>query len=189
MNRHCCFFSIILTSLISITGCSVQSQKNEEKEYIVKIDSTYEIKPFLKNTIYIYNDRVSKASLTDYDYTPPQEYWLKEITVQIKDNVAIVGTDCKIRHKILSAEYYGFGGIKLAILNTNKGEIRIAENDGTLDTSYHFEIKYGNFKAETGFSSLYCRLPEEQFSNIKNNISTDSINDPFAKFFSNGSNK
>ncbi|WP_320908328.1 MULTISPECIES: hypothetical protein [Bacteroides] len=188
MNRI--YLSVFLLFLFFLViGCSVQSQKEEEKKDVIEIDSAYAVKPFLKNTIYIYNDNVSKAKLIDYDYTPPQEYWLKEITIQIKNNIAIVCTDCELRHKILSAEYYGFGTTKLAILKTNKGEIRIAKNDGTLDISYHFEIKYGNFKAETGFSSLYCRLPEEQLSNMKNNISTDSINDPFAKFFSNDSNK
>ena len=117
----------------------------------------------MKNTIYIYNDNVSKASLTDYNYTPPQKCWLKEITVQIKNNIAIVGTDCKIRHKILSAEYYKFsyfGDKELAILHTSKGEIRIAKVNDGLSEQYPISIKYGNFLVKTPSAFIHTKLPE-----------------------------
>ena len=166
MNKD--IFLIIIPFLFTMS-CSVESKKGEEKQDINEEIEVYVIEPFLKNTIYIYNDNVSKASLTDYNYTPPQKCWLKEITVQIKNNIAIVGTDCKIRHKILSAEYYKVDGIKLAILQTDKGEIRIAEVNTTLGIKYYFDIKYENFRASTGIGAIYCELPKKKHTPIMHN--------------------
>ena len=160
MNKD--IFLIIIPFLFTMS-CSVESKKGEEKQDINEEIEVYVIEPFLKNTIYIYNDNVSKASLTDYNYTPPQKCWLKEITVQIKNNIAIVGTDCKIRHKILSAEYYKFsnyGDKELAILHTSKGEIRIAKVNDGLSEQYPISIKYGNFLVETPSAFIHTKLPK-----------------------------
>lgn len=172
MNKD--IFLIIISFLFTMS-CSVETKKGEEKQDINEEIEVYVIEPFLKNTIYIYNDNVSKASLTDYNYTPPQKCWLREITIQIKNNIAIVGTDCKIRHKILSAEYYKVDGIKLAILQTDKGEIRIAEVNTTLGIKYYFDIKYENFRASTGIGAIYCELPKKKHTPIKNNMKNDTL--------------
>ena len=162
MNKY--IFLIIICPFFYVS-CAIKKKKKEEKQDIAQKRQNvneeikvYKIEPFLKNTIYIYND--NGIIFTDYNYTPPQKYTLRKVTVQIKNNIAIVVTDCEIRHKILSAEYYKFDDTKLAILKTNKGEIRIAEVNTTFDVNYYFDIKYGNFRAETGLGIIYCKLPE-----------------------------
>ena len=90
MNKD--IFLIIISFLFTMS-CSVETKKGEEKQDINEEIEVYVIEPFLKNTIYIYNDNVSKASLTDYNYTPPQKCWLREITIQIKNNIVCKRTD------------------------------------------------------------------------------------------------
>ena len=64
MNKD--IFLIIISFLFTMS-CSVETKKGEEKQDINEEIEVYVIEPFLKNTIYIYNDNVSKASLTDYN--------------------------------------------------------------------------------------------------------------------------
>ncbi len=84
-----------------------------------------------------------------------------------------MGTDCYITHKILSGTYwniekmgdsYSLPKTKLAILKTDKGEVRIAEVDGVLEDFCVLEIKYDNYKASTGYPSNYYKLPQEIFA-------------------------
>lgn len=173
MNRNFVLFVICFFYLIM--GCSSNSQKEYKlitKNENCKIDSSYNIEPFIKHTIYIYNEDSNKPRIIDYNYTPPQEHSLDEITIQIKENIAIVKTDVKICHRILSIKYYGFGDVltptKLAILNTDKGIIRISETKDMLGKiNYNCNVKYGNFEATTMMHILYCKLPEEAFSDYK----------------------
>ena len=88
---------------------------------------------------------------------------MKRVTVELKGNIAIVGTDCYITHKILSAEYYKFsnyGDKELAILHTSKGEIRIAKVNDGLSEQYPISIKYGNFLVKTPSAFIHTKLPE-----------------------------
>lgn len=173
MKLNYILFVIVLFHLI--TGCSSNSKKEYKsitKNENYQIDSSYNIEPFIKHTIYVYNEDCNKPRIIDYSYTPPQKHSLNEITIQIKDNMAIVKTDIKMYHRILSVNYYGFGDIltptKLAILNTDKGIIRISETKDMLGKSnYNCNIRYGNFEAATMMHILYCKLPEENFSDYK----------------------
>ena len=135
-------YFILLLSVCMI-GCSVQTKQNKEQENIVKRDTAYVIEPFLRDGItYICKDEIMKPYLVDYNYSPPQKYEIDQITAKKQGNKIIVGTDCYITHKILSGTYwniekmgdsYSFPKTKLAILKTDKGEVRIAEVDGVLE--------------------------------------------------------
>ena len=114
-----------------------------------------------------------KPYLVDYNYSPPQKYEIDQITAKKQGNKIIVGTDCYITHKKLSGRYwsiekmgdsYSLPKTKLAILKTDKGEVRIAEVDGVLEDFCVLEIKYDNYKASTGYPSNYYKLPQEMFA-------------------------
>lgn len=166
-------FFILLLSVCMI-GCSVQTKQNKEQENIVKRDTAYVIEPFWRDGItYICKDEIMKPYLVDYNYSPPQKYEIDQITAKKQGNKIIVGTDCYITHKILSGRYwsiekmgdsYSLPKTKLAILKTDKGEVRIAEVDGVLEDFCVLEIKYDNYKASTGYPSNYYKLPQEMFA-------------------------
>ena len=80
-------------------------------------------------------------------------YDLNEVSIKIKDNIAIVKSGHRVTHKILSAKYYKYEDIRsfrdlketnFAVLETNKGKIMIAENNEPYNiynkTSYYFII-------------------------------------------------
>ena len=90
MNKY--IFLIIIFPFFYVS-CSIETTKKEEKQDIAQKRQNvneeikvYKIEPFLKNTIYIYND--NGIIFTDYNYTPPQKYTLRKVTVQIKNNIA-----------------------------------------------------------------------------------------------------
>lgn len=152
--------------------------QNKELENIVKRDTAYVIEPFLRDGItYICKDEIMKPYLVDYNYSPPQKYEIDQITAKKQGNKIIVGTDCYITHKILSGTYwsiekmgdsYSFPKTKLAILKTDKGEVRIAEVDGVLEDFCVLEVKYDNYEASTGIGAIYCELPKKKHTPIKN---------------------
>ena len=154
-------------------GCTSQSKQNKNQKIIVERDTAYMIEPFLKDGItYICKDKIIKSYLVDYNYSPPQEFELNQVTAKIKGNTVIVGTDCYITHTIQSGTYwkieklgntYSSPQTKLAILKTDKGEIRIAEVEGVLTDFCVLEIKYGNYKTSPGYPCSYYRLPQEMF--------------------------
>ena len=170
-------YFILLLSVCMI-GCSVQTKQNKELENIVKRDTAYVIEPFLTDGItYICKDEIMKPCLVDYNYSPPQKYEIDQITAKKQGNKIIVGTDCYITHKILSGTYwsiekmgdsYSFPKTKLAILKTDKGEVRIAEVDGVLEDFCVLEVKYDNYEASTGIGAIYCELPKKKHTPIKN---------------------
>ena len=170
-------YFILLLSVCMI-GCSVQTIQNKELENIVKRDTAYVIEPFLGDGItYICKDEIMKPYLVDYNYSPPQKYEIDQITAKKQGNKIIVGTDCYITHKILSGTYwsiekmgdsYSFPKTKLAILKTDKGEVRIAEVDGVLEDFCVLEVKYDNYEASTGIGAIYCELPKKKHTPIKN---------------------
>lgn len=170
-------YFILLLSVCMI-GCSVQTKQNKELENIVKRDTAYVIEPFLGDGItYICKDEIMKPYLVDYNYSPPQKYEIDQITAKKQGNKIIVGTDCYITHKILSGTYwsiekmgdsYSFPKTKLAILKTDKGEVRIAEVDGVLEDFCVLEVKYDNYEASTGIGAIYCELPKKKHTPIKN---------------------
>lgn len=141
-----------------------EKQIQEARE--VKKDTAFAIPSFLRKGI-TYIDK-SNIKLIDYNYYPPQVKQLNSITVNLQGNKATVGTDCYITHTIQAAEYWNFeiskGYIskKLAVLKTDKGEIRIAE--GSL-FEVAIEVKYGNYKAISKESVVYCRLQGEEVDN------------------------
>lgn len=146
---------IIFLLLLCLMGCTLQSNKqNENQEDVVEKDTAYMIEPFLRDGItYICKDEIMKPYLVDYNYSPPQKYEIDQITAKKQGNKIIVGTDCYITHKILSGTYwsiekmgdsYSFPKTKLAILKTDKGEVRIAEVDGVLEDFCVLEVKYDN---------------------------------------------
>lgn len=104
---------------------------------------------------------------------PPQKYEIDQINSQKTRQQNHRWSDCYITHKILSGTYwsiekigdsYSFPKTKLAILKTDKGEVRIAEVDGVLEDFCVLEIKYDNYKASTGYPSNYYKLPQEMFA-------------------------
>jgi hypothetical protein len=170
---------IIFLLLLCLMGCTLQSNKqNENQEDVVEKDTAYMIEPFLRDGItYICKDEIMKPYLVDYNYSPPQKYEIDQITAKKQGNKIIVGTDCYITHKILSGTYwsiekmgdsYSFPKTKLAILKTDKGEVRIAEVDGVLEDFCVLEVKYDNYEASTGIGAIYCELPKKKHTPIKN---------------------
>ena len=178
MNKHLTYIIpvLVLILILAITLHFTTIDKVDKEaplaiETVHKPDTVivHRIPSFLKNTTYIYSNSQeygNKATITDSNYTPPQKYELKRVTVELKGNIAIVGTDCYITHKILSAEYYkfsDFGDKELAILYTNKGEIRIAKvnegNEGLIE-QYPISIKYGNYFVETPGAFIHTKLPK-----------------------------
>lgn len=164
---------ILFLLFFCMVGCTSQNNKrNENREDIVDKDTAYAIEPFLRDGItYICKDPIMKSYLIDYSYSPPQKHELNQITAQIQGDKVIVGTDCYITHTIKSGSFwkiekrrdtYSFPQIKLAILETDRGEVRIAEVDGVLEDFCVLEIKYGDFEASTGYPSNYCKLPQER---------------------------
>ena len=162
-------FMIAILLIAILCNNSKTKEETIVNQYDYTIKDTVEvirIAPFLKNTTYIWNNLQeygNKATITDSNYTPPQKYELKRVTVELKGNIAIVGTDCYITHKILSAEYYKFsyfGDKELAILHTSKGEIRIAKVNDGLSEQYPISIKYGNFLVKTPSAFIHTKLPE-----------------------------
>lgn len=152
-------------------GCTSQSNKQKQED-VARKDTAYVINPFLRNGItYICNDPIWGSYLIDYNYSPPQKYELKQITAKVQGNKVIVGTDNYITHTIKSGTYWrieeqgnlnSFHKTNLAILKTDKGEVRIAEVDGVTKNFCVLEIIYGNFKASTINSFIYCKLPQER---------------------------
>ena len=153
------FILIFLNSLLWGRTMNNNSSENTNTIESVKEDSVAIAEPFLKNTIYIFNDRRFPSELEDLSYTPSQHYGLDRITIEIKDNIAIVCTDVKIIHKIKSVKYYNIfsangNSHSLAILKTDKGEIRISSNPSCI-------ILYSHFIASTSIS-FFCHLPNER---------------------------
>lgn len=84
--------------------------------------------------------------------------------LQIKGNTAITGIGrCNyVAHKILSAEYYEIGCRPLAILHTNKGEIKIAKGivvDPFESDEYSIYFTYNNFTTYSHTLGIDTRLP------------------------------
>lgn len=159
---------ILFIALGIMEGCTSQSNKQYQED-VAREDTAYIIKPFLRDGItYIYNDPTVKPMLTDYSYYPPQMYELNQITAKVQGNKVIVETDNCITHTIKSRTFwrieeqeYPFFRTNLAILETDKGEIRIAEVEGVLENFCVLEITYGNYKAYSLRSLHYCKLPQE----------------------------
>ena len=175
-NTNIVTLAVVFMIAILLIAILCNNSKTKEETIVNQYDYTIKdtvevirIAPFLKNTTYIWNNLQEygrKATNTDNNYTPAQKYELKRVTVELKGNIAIVGTDCYITHKILSAEYYKFsyfGDKELAILHTSKGEIRIAkvgeDNEGFIE-QYPISIKYGNYLVETPSASIHTKLPK-----------------------------
>lgn len=159
--------TIVIFCVVNAVVGTMQQDKDPQTNSIKKDKEVevFEIPSFLKNTTYIYNNRIDgRPVLIDLSYTPRQEFKLNNIQIKIKDNLAIVKTDEVIIHKIYSAIFYSisdetYNSRKLAILKTDRGEIRLAEEG----ISYSCTIKYGNYIAYSGFLSAEhnCRLPSE----------------------------
>ena len=175
MNKHLTYIvPVLVLILILVIALHFTTIEKLDREAPTIIETVHKpdtvivqiIPTFLKNTTYIYSNHQkygNKATITDSNYTPPQKYELKRVTVELKGNIAIVGTDCYITHKILSAEYYKFsnyGDKELAILHTSKGEIRIAKVNDGLSEQYPISIKYGNFLVETPSAFIHTKLPK-----------------------------
>ena len=175
MNKHLTYIiPVLVLTLILVIALHFTTIDAIDKEAPLVIDTVHKpdtvivhrIPPFLKNTIYIYSNPQrygNNATITDNNYTPPQKYELERVTVELKGNTAIVGTDFYITHKILSAEYYklsNYGDKELAILHTNKGEIRIAKINDGLSEQYPISIKYGNYFVETPSAFIHTKLPK-----------------------------
>lgn len=131
-----------------------------------KKDTAFVISSFLKNGV-TYIDKES-IKLVDFNYYPPQEKNLSSLTVTLKGDKAIVGTDCHITHTVQSEEYWKFESDfftnKIAVLKTDRGEIRIAEVSSTkipLGVLCAIEVRYGNYWAISSNSVVYCRLQGE----------------------------
>lgn len=145
--------------------------KEEHKEQMhmtgnTKKDTAFVISSFLKNGI-TYIDK-ENIKLIDYNYYPPQEKNLSSLTVTLKGDKAIVGTDCHITHTVQSEEYWKFESDfytkKIAVLKTDRGEIRIAEVTSTeipFGVPCAIEVRYGNYWAISSNSVVYCRLQGE----------------------------
>ena len=175
MNKHLTYIvPVLVLILILVIALHFTTIEKLDREAPTIIETVHKpdtvivqiIPSFLKNTTYIYSNHQkygNKATITDSNYTPTQKYELKRVTVELKGNIAIVGTDCYITHKILSAEYYKFsyfGDKELAILHTSKGEIRIAKVNDGLSEQYPISIKYGNFLVKTPSAFIHTKLPE-----------------------------
>lgn len=162
MKKH----SIIILAIIAITttsllGCNGKvNQSTAKSENLSTISNEvtelYEIESFLKNTIYIYKN----ATLTDYNYTPSKKYSLNNITVKVNNNTLTVKAGQTITHKLKSAKYYQYhdatGHNRMAIIQTDKGEIGLAESNNFKDfssnsTMYTCIIWYGNYRIMSGF--------------------------------------
>lgn len=174
MNKYFFYiFPIVAISIIIVASLLADRYNTASQEEVYEDTKTpidtieiYKVPSFLKNTTYIYSNPQkygNKATITDSNYTPPQKYELKRVTVEVKGNIAIVGTDCYITHKILSAEYYKFSNYadkELAILHTSKGEIRIAKVNDGLSEQYPISIKYDNYLVETPSAFIHTKLPK-----------------------------
>lgn len=117
--------------------------------------------------------------MRDCNYFPPQEYELSQMTIKIHCKTAMVTTDIRVAHTILAKEYWKIENVndpyspsvKLAILKTNKGEIRIAEVKPITGNKYCvFIVKYDKHIviSESLDTYLYCRLPSENILEIIN---------------------
>ena len=131
-----------------------------------KKDTAFVISSFLKTGI-TYIDK-ENIKLIDSNYYPSQEKNLSSLTVTLKGNKAIVGTDCHITHTVQSEEYWEFESDfftnKIAVLKTDRGEIRIAEVSSTkipFGVPCAIEVRYGNYWAISSNSVVYCRLQGE----------------------------
>lgn len=164
---------IIFLLLFGITGCTSQSNKQKQED-VARKDTAYVIKSFLREGItYICKDPIMKSYLIDYSYSPPQKYELNQITAKIQGNKVVVGTDNYTTHTIKSGTFWRIeeqgntpssSRTNLAILETDKGEVRIAEVDGVLEDFCVLDIIYGHYKASTNYSLIYCWLPQERIS-------------------------
>lgn len=167
MKKNSIFILLLTFCIIGCVNRTNKSNQQEPAPVTVK-DTAFVISPFLRDGI-TYIDGIYGTTLIDNNYYPPQKYDLKNVKVTIKGNKTIVETDCKITHTIQSATYwqiikYGstISKVKLAILKTDKGEVRIAEIDGIMDDSCAIGVKYGNYTVMSLESMLYCKLPSEK---------------------------
>lgn len=159
-------------SLLCATSCFEQNTSYQSSTTSEVKETVTETGRFLRNTTYIYNEYLM-PTLTDYSYTPPQSYRLNSIEIAIKNDVAVVTTDVTITHKIISAEYYTITDKysedkKLAILKTNKGEIRLAETHTWAGAKYYCWVQYGDYEADQGGYS--CILPNSYLPGFVNRI-------------------
>lgn len=176
MNKY----YILLPIFFFIIGCNTQkTQKANKVNPISLMDSVYSCNGFLKSNIPYgaYGDFA--VTLRRNKNIPSQEYYLKRLNILFKSEelvVVEVGDYEPITLKIESVEYYGLatGYMKntplgsmyeltiLAIVKTDKGELRIARSQGYFETNYHFYIKIGNDEIEAGFPFIHCFLPHER---------------------------
>ena len=114
-----------------------------------------------------------KPYLVDYNYSPPQKYEIDQITAKKQGNKIIVGTDCYITHKILSGRYwsiekmgdsYSLPKTKLAILKTDKGEVKNCRSRWSFRGFCVLEINMIIIRQVTGYPSNYYKLPQEMFA-------------------------
>ena len=168
---------LILLFLSFLTGCLGKSAR--QKEHIgdvIQNDTAYVIEPFLKEDV-TYIDKT--LIIRDYNYFPPQEYELSQMAIKIQCETAMVTTDVRVAHTILAKEYWKIEDMndpyspsaKLAILKTDKGEIRIAEVKPIVGNKYCvFIVKYDKHIviSESLDTYLYCRLPSENILDIIN---------------------
>lgn len=183
MNKYFFYiFPIVAISIIIVASLLADKYNTASQEEVYEDTKTpmdtieiYKVPSFLKNTTYIYSDYRgcgTGATLIDSSYTPPQKYSFNEITVQIKGNTAItgVGKYNYVTHKILSAEYYEIGCRPLAILHTNKGEIRIAKGivyDPFERDEYSIYFTYNNFTAYSHTLGINTQLPSPHIIKVK----------------------
>lgn len=108
MNKHLTYIvPVLVLILILVIALHFTTIEKLDREAPTIIETVHKpdtvivqiIPSFLKNTTYIYSNHQkygNKATITDSNYTPPQKYELKRVTVELKGNIAIVGTDCYI---------------------------------------------------------------------------------------------
>ncbi len=181
MNKY--FFYIFPIVAISIIIASLLADKynTASQEEVYEATKTpmdtieiYKVRSFLANTTYFYCNygRGTGATLIDSTFTPPVKASFNSIAVQIKGNTAItgIGYDC-VTHKILSAEYYEIGCCRLlAILHTNKGEIRIARGivyDPFECNEYSIYFTYNNVTAYSHTFGINTQLPSPHIIKVK----------------------
>ncbi len=170
-------YSYLILLFLPLLGCLGKSARQEGHiEDVVQNDTAYVIEPFLKEDV-TYIDKT--LIMRDYNYFPPQEYELSQMAIKIQCETAMVTTDVRVAHTILAKEYWKIEDMndpyspsaKLAILKTDKGEIRIAEVKPIVGNKYCvFIVKYDKHIviSESLDTYLYCRLPSENILEIIN---------------------
>lgn len=147
MKIHICFLICSLTIVLILNVCSDSYKKeNILNEYIsvdsfpvITDDPIIEIPSFISNTIYRSEDDET-YTIDNYLYTPAKRSYDRPIYVHIKDCTAeiMIGNTITALHHIQSQKCIKYKGCKIALFQTDKGEIQIIEYHQNFESRFSF---------------------------------------------------